>query len=76
MHVHRRQPIHAPFRPSPRQVVVPVPRPVGFSAVDDYKLSLSFDGDRFVTPWLLVMGPKAPAVPLVTVRLARSPPPP
>ena len=53
------------------QIVLPVPRPVGFSAADDYKMSLSFDHDRFLTPWLLVMGPKAPDVPMVHVSLVR-----
>lgn len=51
---------------------MPIPRPVGFSAADDYKMSLSFDHDRFVTPWVLVMGPKAPEVPLVNVHLVRT----
>lgn len=61
-----------PSSSSSPQVVVPIPRPVGFSAADDYKLSLSFDHDRFLTPWLLVMGPKAPQVPMVHVQLARA----
>ena len=42
---------------------------MGFSSGDDYKLALAFDGDRFMTPWLAVMGGRAPAVPMVDVHL-------
>jgi len=40
--------------------------------VRDYKLQLSFDNDRFVTPWLPLLGPGAPRVPLVEVTLSRA----
>ena len=53
------------------QVAVPLPRPVGFGAGDEYKLALAFDGDRFLTPWLPVLGKRAPEVPLLQVELVR-----
>ena len=53
------------------QVAVPLPRPVGFVAGDEYKLALAFDGDRFLTPWLPVLGKRAPEVPLLQVELVR-----
>ena len=53
------------------QVAVPLPRPVGFAAGDEYKLALAFDGDRFLTQWLPVLGKRAPEVPLLQVELVR-----
>lgn len=55
------------------QVAVPLPRPVAFSPGDEYKLALAFDGDRFLTPWLPVLGKRAPEVPLLQVELVRWP---
>jgi len=53
------------------QVAVPLSRPVGFAAGDEYKLALAFDGDRFLTQWLPVLGKRAPEVPLLQVELVR-----
>ena len=50
---------------------MPLPRPVGFAAGDEYKLALAFDGDRFLTPWLPVLGKRAAEVPLLQVELVR-----
>ena len=50
---------------------MPLPRPVGLLPGDEYKLSLAFDGDRLLTPWLTLMGKHAPEVPLVDVELVR-----
>ena len=52
-------------------MALPLPRPVGFGAGDELKVSLSFDGDRFPTPWLPVLGARAPPVPLLDVQLVR-----
>jgi hypothetical protein len=52
-------------------VAVPLPHPVGLLPGDEYKLALSFDGDRFLTPWLTVLGKRAPQVPLIEVDLVR-----
>eukprot|EP00850_Spirogloea_muscicola_P022549 SM000300S11724 [mRNA] locus=s300:19943:21864:- [translate_table: standard] len=51
-------------------VVLPVPRPVGYSPGEPYKLSLQFGKERFVTPWLFVLGRKGPDIPVVDVTLA------
>ena len=59
------------FTPSPRQVALPLPRPLGFLEGDEYKLVLSFDGDRHITPWLTLIGKQAPDAPLVDVELVR-----
>eukprot|EP00238_Polyblepharides_amylifera_P003876 CAMPEP_0196589012 /NCGR_PEP_ID=MMETSP1081-20130531/62399_1 /TAXON_ID=36882 /ORGANISM="Pyramimonas amylifera, Strain CCMP720" /LENGTH=164 /DNA_ID=CAMNT_0041911687 /DNA_START=179 /DNA_END=673 /DNA_ORIENTATION=+ len=41
-----------------RTVVMPILRPVGFIGNEEYKLSLAFEGERFVTQWL----PLIPAI--------------
>jgi hypothetical protein len=53
-------------------VALPLPHPVGLLPGDEYKLALAFDGDRFLTPWLTVMGKRAPHVPLIEVELVRT----
>ena len=50
-----------------------MPRPLGFLAGDEYKMQLSFDGDRQLSSWLTVISKLAPAAaPLVDVELAHA----
>eukprot|EP00245_Coleochaete_scutata_P006194 TRINITY_DN20405_c0_g1_i1.p1 TRINITY_DN20405_c0_g1~~TRINITY_DN20405_c0_g1_i1.p1 ORF type:complete len:229 (+),score=32.41 TRINITY_DN20405_c0_g1_i1:91-777(+) len=51
------------------EVVLPIPRPVGYSQGDAYKLALTIGREKFSTPWLLVMGLKHTEVPTVEVTL-------
>jgi hypothetical protein len=39
---------------------------------DDYRLQFAFDGGRFPTPWLAILGKRAPQGPVVEVELVRS----
>ncbi|KAJ9523454.1 hypothetical protein QJQ45_005347 [Haematococcus lacustris] len=55
------------------QVAIPLPKPIlPLQLLDEYKLQLSFDGDRQLTPWLTIMGKGAPSVPVVEVVLRSS----
>ncbi|KAG1680941.1 hypothetical protein FOA52_009900 [Chlamydomonas sp. UWO 241] len=64
---------HCPRFGQERLVALPLPKPHESLAVKDaYKLQLSFDGDRHVTPWLKVLGPGALPVPVVHVTLRRA----
>ncbi len=55
------------------QVALPIPKPSGFQTTDDYKIRLSFEGERHLTPWLKVLGGKMDhRVPYVRVELVRS----
>jgi len=54
------------------QVALPLPRPTGFLAGDEYKLALSFDGDRQKSGWLTLLGKQAPLVPLVHVQFSHT----
>ncbi|KAG2496464.1 hypothetical protein HYH03_005291 [Edaphochlamys debaryana] len=64
---------HCPRFGIDRLVAVPIPKPqLPFGKTDTYKLQLSFDGDRHLTPWVALLGEDAPTVPLVEVTLRRS----
>eukprot|EP00897_Mesotaenium_endlicherianum_P005675 jgi/Mesen1/5135/ME000255S04102 len=62
---------HCPRYGINREAVIPVPRPVGFTKDDSYKLSLSFGRERYTTPWLFVVSSKKLEVPLIDVALLR-----
>lgn len=51
---------------------MPIPEPTGFDSPDNYKLQLSFDGDRVITPWLQIIGRHAPEAPSLVIDLVRS----
>lgn len=52
---------------------MPLPEPNrNDSSVRDYKLQFTFDHDRFVTPWLAILGRRAPSVPMLEVHLTRA----
>lgn len=53
-------------------MALPILQPVGFKVVDDYKVQLSMDGERLLTPWLLIIGRRAAQPPYVEVELLRS----
>ncbi|CAI7836434.1 unnamed protein product [Closterium sp. NIES-53] len=61
---------HCPRFGINREVALPIPRPVGFEMAEhSYKMSLSVGNEKFVTPWLLVIGRKSQNVPLIEVTL-------
>ena len=43
---------HAPRFGMDRTVAMPIPRPESFQPGDEYKLSLAFEGEHFVTPYV------------------------
>mmetsp|Transcript_37872 Transcript_37872/g.96963 ORF Transcript_37872/g.96963 Transcript_37872/m.96963 type:complete len:238 (-) Transcript_37872:70-783(-) len=68
---------HCPRFGMDKVVAVPLPKPVDMwpdASLEnfEYKLSLSFDGERYHTPWLYILGKKQTGVPLVEVELVRS----
>lgn len=68
----------ASFLPIFLQAVVPIPQPIGHEPftlaqiTKNYKMQLSFDGDRVATHWFQLMGKGAPEVPYLLVSLVRS----
>lgn len=49
--------------------MLPIPKPVGFQEGDTYKLSLSFGREKFLTPWVTLLSPKANTLPIIEVEL-------
>eukprot|EP00879_Flechtneria_rotunda_P011686 GHRR01012207.1.p1 GENE.GHRR01012207.1~~GHRR01012207.1.p1 ORF type:complete len:208 (+),score=60.05 GHRR01012207.1:512-1135(+) len=55
------------------QAALPINKPSSEEQeITDYKIQLSFDGDRILTPWLTVLGPRIEGMPLVEVQLRRA----
>ena len=46
---------HVPKFGEDHAVAVPIPKPSAWKEDDEYKIALSFEGDRHLTGWLLVM---------------------
>lgn len=64
---------HCPRFGQTRVVALPIHKPGDDTQrVTDYRLQLSFDGDRVLTPWLTVMGKHVDGMPLVEVTLRRA----
>lgn len=64
---------HCPRFGHSRVVAVPLSKPAAIGTeLKDYKLQLSFDGDRFLTPWMPIIGKRAPKIPFLDVELRRS----
>ena len=64
--------MHCPKFGEDRTVAVPIPQPTSILMTDDYKLQLSFDGNRITTPWFPLLGKRAPEAPILRVELTRS----
>ena len=66
---------HCPTFAVDRVVALPIPKPLSFRPDDEYKIALSFDGDRHATTWLPVLAPSSSSddnpdpVPMLDVEL-------
>eukprot|EP00246_Nothoceros_aenigmaticus_P003544 TRINITY_DN14718_c0_g1_i1.p1 TRINITY_DN14718_c0_g1~~TRINITY_DN14718_c0_g1_i1.p1 ORF type:complete len:221 (-),score=27.31 TRINITY_DN14718_c0_g1_i1:267-929(-) len=60
---------HCPRFLLDKEVVVPVPKPIGYTNSDEYKLSFEFGREKFITSWLLVIGRQSTEVPMLDVTL-------
>ncbi|CAM6106541.1 unnamed protein product [Calypogeia fissa] len=60
---------HCPRFGMNSEVVLPLPKPTGYTGSDPYKISFSFGNERYGTPWLFVIGRKGPDVPMIDVNL-------
>lgn len=52
--------------------MLPIPKPTGFQDDDTYKLSLSFGREKYLTPWVTLLSPKAKSLPIIEVELSWS----
>ncbi|XP_059641139.1 uncharacterized protein LOC132283233 [Cornus florida] len=63
---------HCPIFAVNREVLIPIPKPTGFTGADPYKLSFQVGREKFLIPWLLVINRKSSEVPLIDVHLRYS----
>eukprot|EP00878_Enallax_costatus_P028335 GHUV01030598.1.p1 GENE.GHUV01030598.1~~GHUV01030598.1.p1 ORF type:complete len:223 (+),score=25.62 GHUV01030598.1:877-1545(+) len=64
---------HCPRFARTRIVALPISKPGSEGEeVNDYRIQLSFDGDRILTPWLTVIGKNVEGMPLLEVQLRRA----
>ncbi|KAG6596313.1 hypothetical protein SDJN03_09493, partial [Cucurbita argyrosperma subsp. sororia] len=63
---------HCPIFGVNREVLVPIPKPVGYTGADPYKISFQVGKEKFLVPWLLVINRKSAQVPMIDVHLRYS----
>eukprot|EP00249_Psilotum_nudum_P005231 c18686_g1_i1 orf=276-926(+) len=63
---------HCPRFAIDREVLLPIPKPSGYTGADPYKISLQFGKEKFTTTWLYVIGRQGPDVPMIDVHLRYS----
>ena len=65
---------HCPRFGHNRLVAIPLPSPHASHEGKkfEYKIQMSFDGDRYVTSWLKLLGPGAPSCPFLIITLRKA----
>ncbi|KAK6943381.1 hypothetical protein RJ641_024483 [Dillenia turbinata] len=63
---------HCPIFAVNREVLIPIPKPTGYTGADPYKLSFQIGREKFRIPWLLVVNRKSPEVPMIEFHLRYS----
>ncbi|KAL2614251.1 hypothetical protein R1flu_025943 [Riccia fluitans] len=60
---------HCPRFGIDNEVVLPLPKPTGYTGTDPYKIALLFGSEKYQTPWLFVVGRSSMEVPMIDVTL-------
>ncbi|CAL5192450.1 unnamed protein product [Lathyrus oleraceus] len=63
---------HCPIFAVNREVLVPLPKPTGYTGADPYKISFQVGREKFYIPWLLVVNRKSTEVPMIDIELKYS----
>ncbi|CAJ2670969.1 unnamed protein product [Trifolium pratense] len=63
---------HCPIFAVNREVLIPIPKPTGYTGADPYKLSFQVGREKFYIPWLLVVNRKSTEVPMIDIELKYS----
>ncbi|KAH9544845.1 hypothetical protein CY35_12G016500 [Sphagnum magellanicum] len=63
---------HSPHFGVDTEVVMPIPKPSGFSDDDAYKISFQLGREKYQTPWLSIIGRQNKEVPIIDVTLRYS----
>ncbi|KNA13879.1 hypothetical protein SOVF_112650, partial [Spinacia oleracea] len=63
---------HCPIFGVNREVLMPVPKPTGYTGADPYKLAFQVGREKFLLPWLYVVNRKSSEVPMILMHLRYS----
>ncbi|KAL5661597.1 hypothetical protein ACJX0J_028722, partial [Zea mays] len=63
---------HCPAFAVNREVLMPIPKPTGFTGADPYKITFQIGHEKFHVPWLYVINRKTSEVPLIDFHLKYS----
>jgi hypothetical protein len=55
-----------------REVLIPIPKPTGYTGADPYKISFQVGREKFYITWLLVVNRKSTEVPMIDIELKYS----
>ncbi|XP_059305240.1 uncharacterized protein LOC132056869 isoform X1 [Lycium ferocissimum] len=60
---------HCPIFGVNREVLIPIPKPTGYTGADPYKISFQVGREKYHVPWLFVINRKSSEVPMIDVHL-------
>ncbi|XP_072980350.1 uncharacterized protein [Typha angustifolia] len=60
---------HCPVFAVNREVLIPIPKPTGYTGADPYKISFQVGHEKFHVPWLFVINRKSSEVPMIDFHL-------
>lgn len=63
---------HCPVFAVNREVLIPIPKPTGYTGADPYKISFQVGREKFLIPWLFVINRKSSEVPMIDIHLRYS----
>lgn len=63
---------HCPIFAVNREVLIPIPMPVGYTGADPYKISFQVGKEKFLIPWLYIINRNSREVPMIDVHLRYS----
>ncbi|KAL2899925.1 L-ribulose-5-phosphate 4-epimerase AraD [Bienertia sinuspersici] len=63
---------HCPIFAVNREVLVPIPKPTGYTGADPYKITLQVGREKFLIPWLYIINRKSSEVPMIDMHLKYS----
>ncbi|EEF29516.1 conserved hypothetical protein [Ricinus communis] len=63
---------HCPVFGVNREVLIPIPKPTGYTGADPYKISFQVGREKFLVPWLFLINRRSSEVPMIDVHLRYS----
>ncbi|KAJ8427669.1 hypothetical protein Cgig2_012082 [Carnegiea gigantea] len=63
---------HCPVFAVNREVLIPIPKPTGYTGADPYKITFQVGREKFQIPWLYIINRKSSEVPMIDMHLRYS----